>query len=173
MVFAVPPARGEVVRKQMLDRLFAALYATTDTREATRLTTMIWGVWNEADDPETNRLLAEGRGAMQKLELETALARFNDVIARDPDFAEGWNKRATLYYVMGKFRASIKDIKEVLAREPRHFGALAGLGMNYEALGDDTAALSAWRRALKANPHLQDAAARIKVLETTLRNRPI
>jgi len=173
MVFAVPPARGEVVRKMMLDRLFAALYATTDTQEATRLTTMIWGVWNEADDPETNRLLTEGREAMQQLDFEKALACFDAVIARDPDFAEGWNERATLYYVMGKFRASIKDIKEVLVREPRHFGALAGLGMNYEALGDDTAALNAWRRALKVNPHLQDAAARIKVLETTLMNRPI
>ena len=134
---------------------------------------MIWVLWNRADDPETEHLLTEGRAAMEKLEFETALARFNAVIKREPDFAEGWNKRATLYYVMGEFRNSIEDIREVLVREPRHFGALAGLGMNYEALGDDMAALNAWRRALRANPHLQDARTRIKVLETTLSNRPI
>ncbi len=103
----------------------------------------------------------------------TALTRFNAVIAHEPKFAEGWNKRATLYYVMGEYRASIKDIHEVLALEPRHFGALAGLGMNEEALGDDRRALDAWRRALKVNPFLEDAQARVKALETVLGNQPI
>jgi tetratricopeptide (TPR) repeat protein len=173
LAFAAPATHAESVRSQTLDRLFAVLHTTGDIQEATRLTSLIWAVWNHADDPETDRLLTEGREAMQGLELEKALACFNKVIERDPNFPEGWNKRATLYYVMGDYRASIKDIREVLAREPRHFGALAGLGMNYEALGDDAAALNAWRRALKANPHLQDAQARIKALETTLMNRPI
>lgn len=170
---AATAAWGESTRSSTLDRLFAALYGTTDTEQATRLTTMIWVVWNHAEDPETEKLLGEGRTAMEQLEFEVALARFNAVIKRDPGFAEGWNKRATLYYVMGEYRASIADIREVLAREPRHFGALAGLGMNYEALGYDIAALNAWRRALKVNPHLQDARARIKVLENSLMNRPI
>jgi len=173
LVFAVPAAFGGSPKAVTLDRLFAALHATSDTDKATRLTSMIWAIWNHADDAETERLLTEGRAAMEKLEFQTALARFNAVIERAPGFAEGWNKRATLYYVMGEYRASIKDIGEVLAREPRHFGALAGLGMNFEALGDDRAALNAWRRALKANPHLRDAQARVRALERSLGNRPI
>jgi tetratricopeptide (TPR) repeat protein len=156
-----------------LDRLFGALHATTDPTEANRLTGLIWLIWNHAEDPETDRMLTEGRKAMEQLDFDTALACFDKVVAREPKFAEGWNKRATLYYVMGRYRDSISDINHVLALEPRHFGALAGLGMNHEALGDDRRALNAWRRALKANPHLEDAQIRVKALETSLRNQPI
>jgi len=156
-----------------LDRLFGALHATTDPTEANRLTGLIWLIWNHAEDPETDRLLTEGRKALEQLDFDTALACFNKVVVREPKFAEGWNKRATLYYVMGRYRESISDINHVLALEPRHFGALAGLGMNHEALGDDRRALNAWRRALKANPHLEDAQIRVKALETSLRNQPI
>ena len=174
MTFAAPAgATAGSAKSSTLDRLFAALYEAPNADEANRLTSLIWVVWNQADDPETDRLLIEGRGALEKLDFKTARARFDAVIAREPNFAEGWNKRATLFYVMGDYRASIKDIREVLIREPRHFGALAGLGMNYEALGDDNRALNAWRRALKANPYLQDARTRIKALETSLGNRPI
>jgi len=167
------PGAAESTRATALDRLFTALHATTDPAEANQVTGLIWLIWNHSDDAETNQLMAEGRQAMERLDFETALARFNAVIAREPKFAEGWNKRATLYYVMGKYRASIKDIHEVLALEPRHFGALAGLGMNQEALGDDRRALESWRRALKVNPFLEDAQARVKALETTLGNKPI
>lgn len=173
VLFAASGGMAEPGKASTLDRLFAALHGTVDAEEANRLTSLIWIVWNHAEDPETDRLLTEGNSALERLELETALVRFNAVIERDPEFVEGWNKRATLYYVMGKYRASIDDIQEVLAREPRHFGALAGLGMNYEALGYDRRALNAWRRALKVNPHLSDARVRIKALQTSLANRPI
>jgi len=170
---AAPAGMAEPGKASTLDQLFAVLHRTIDPEEANRVTSLIWVVWNHAEDPETDRLLTEGTTALKKLDFETALARFNAVITRDPEFAEGWNKRATLYYVMGEYRKSIADIDQVLEREPRHFGALAGLGMNYEALGYDRRALNAWRRALKANPYLPDARARIKALETSLSNRPI
>jgi tetratricopeptide (TPR) repeat protein len=170
---AAPSGMAEPGKASTLDRLFAALYRAADPEEANRVTTLIWVVWNHAEDPETDRLLNEGTAALEKLDFETSLARFNAIIKRDPDFAEGWNKRATLFYVMGEYRASIADIERVLALEPRHFGALAGLGMNYEALGYDRRALNAWRRALKVNPYLADARVRIKALETSLSNRPI
>lgn len=173
LALAAPPGFAGTTQATTLDRLFAALHATTDPDEASRLTGLIWLIWNHSEDPETDQLLAEGRQAMEQLDFDTALARFNAVIAHAPNFAEGWNKRATLHYVMGNYRASIKDIQEVLALEPRHFGALAGLGMNHEALGDDRRALDAWRRALKVNPFLEDAQARVKALETTLDNKPI
>jgi tetratricopeptide (TPR) repeat protein len=171
--FAASAGLADPGKPSMLDRLFAALHGTADAREANRVTSLIWMVWNHSEDPETHRLLTEGTSALEKLEFQTALARFSAVIEREPEFPEGWNKRATLYYVMGEYRASIEDIEQVLVREPRHFGALAGLGMNYEALGYDRRALNAWRRALEANPHLSDAQARIKALEKSLSNRPI
>lgn len=170
---AAPSAVAASTRAAALDRLFAALHATADPAEANRITGLIWLIWGHSDDPETSQMLAEGQQAMERLDFDTALARFNAVVEHEPEFAEGWNKRATLYYVMGDYRASISDIRHVLALEPRHFGALAGLGMNREALGDDRRALDAWRRALEANPFLEDARARVKALETTLGNRPI
>lgn len=173
LALAALPASAGSKTASSLDRLFGALHATTDPDEANRLTGLIWVIWNHAEDPETDRLMTEGREAMERLDFDTALARFTAVVEREPNFAEGWNKRATLYYVMGRYRDSIGDIDRVLDLEPRHFGALAGLGMNYEALGDDRRALQAWRRALKANPYLLDAQVRVKALETSLRNRPI
>jgi tetratricopeptide (TPR) repeat protein len=173
LALAMPPAFAGSKTASSLDRLFGALHATTDPDEANRLTGLIWLIWNHAEDPETDRLMTEGRNAMENLDFDTALNRFTAVVEREPNFAEGWNKRATLYYVMGRYRDSIDDIDRVLALEPRHFGALAGLGMNLEALGDDRRALDAWRRALKVNPYLQDAHIRVKALESSLRNRPI
>jgi tetratricopeptide (TPR) repeat protein len=177
LALAVSPAPADQTASaktaSSLDRLFGALHATTDPTEANRLTGLIWLIWNHAEDPDTDRLLTEGRKAMEQLEFDAALVCFDKVVAREPKFAEGWNKRATLYYVMGRYRESISDISHVLELEPRHFGALAGLGMNHEALGDDRRALNAWRRALKANPHLEDAQIRVKALETSLRNQPI
>ena len=173
LTLAAFPAIAGSKTAASLDRLFGALHATTDPEEANRLTGLIWLIWNHAEDPETDRLMTEGRHAMEQLDFGTALARFTAVIEREPEFAEGWNKRATLYYVMGRYRDSIGDIEHVLALEPRHFGALAGLGMNHEALGDDRRALDAWRRALKVNPFLRGAQIRIKALEASFRNRPI
>lgn len=173
LFLAATASLADTTKTLTLDRLFSALHGASTADEANRLTSLIWVVWHQAEDPETNHLLGEGRVALEALDFKTARARFDAVIAREPNFAEGWNKRATLFYVMGEYRASIKDIHEVLAREPRHFGALAGLGMNYEALGDDRRALNAWRRALRVNPHLQDARTRVKALETSLGNRPI
>lgn len=173
LLLGVPDGNAGSSRSETLDQLFAVLHSTSDPDEGYRLTALIWAIWNRAEDAETQRLLDKGRKAMERLDFDEALASFNKVIERDPGFAEGWNKRATLYYVMGEYRASIKDIEEVLRREPRHFGALAGLGMNQEALGNDRRALNAWRRALKENPYLEDARARIKALETSLGNRPI
>ena len=173
LMIAVVPAGAETGRKSTLDKLFAALHSGPEQEEANQLTTLIWVVWNHAEDPEVEKLLKEGQSAMERLDFEAALENFNSVIEREPDFAEGWNKRATLYYVMGQYRASMKDIDEVLDREPRHFGALAGLGMNLEALGQDRRALNAWRRALKVNPYLQDVKDRIRLLQTSLSNRPI
>lgn len=167
------PVAAESASSQALDRLFDALKGAQDASEGNRLTSLIWQIWNHPEDPETGELMAEGRNALEKLDFYTALNRFDEVIKRAPEMAEGWNKRATVYYVMGDFESSIRDIQQVLRLEPRHFGALAGLGMNYDALGDKQQALNAWRRALDANPHLEDAPVRIRQLEKDLQQQSI
>lgn len=171
--WAGTPATADSGNSLTLDRLFDALKGAKDASEGNRLTSLIWQLWNHPEDPKTGELMAEGRNALEKLDFSTALKRFEAVIKRSPELAEGWNKRATVYYVMGDFNASIRDIRQVLRLEPRHFGALAGLGMNYDALGDKQQALNAWRRALDANPHLEDAPARIRQLEKDLQQQNI
>ncbi|MDH3703759.1 MAG: tetratricopeptide repeat protein [Alphaproteobacteria bacterium] len=151
-----------------LNRLFAELHRTRDIAAGQSLTDRIWDIWHNTGRPETVELMLDGRRALQRQDVETALQRFNEVVKREPDLSEGWNKRATLYFVMGRYRASIADIGKVLELEPRHFGALAGLGMIYELLNQPRKALDAWRRALAANPHLQDAPRRIRQLERDL-----
>ena len=114
----------------------------------------IWQLWLHSDDKAVNRLMAQGVIAMQRGTLDRALDRFDEVTRRAPDFAEGWNKRATVLYMMGRHRESVADVQQVLNLEPRHYGALSGLGMILVALGREEDALEWLRRALELNPFL-------------------
>jgi len=96
------------------------------------------------------------------------LARFSRLIERDPTFAEAWNRRATLYYLMGNFDASVRDIQETLAREPRHFGALSGLGLINSALERWDSAVKAYEEALRVNPFLPGAKKNVEDLRKKL-----
>ena len=95
------------------------------------------------------------------------------VIRLRPDYVEAWNRRATLYYLKNDYAHSLEDIEQVLAREPRHFGALAGLGMIMQDLGDDRRALDAFRRALAVNPHLEKVPELVKTLSEKVEGRDI
>jgi tetratricopeptide (TPR) repeat protein len=115
---------------------------------------MIWSVWLESGSPTVDLLMKKGVGAMGEGQAEPALAMFNAIIELAPDYAEGWNKRATLHYLMGRFEDSIADCERTLKLEPRHFGALSGLGMIYLQLEQDAKALEAYKRALAVHPQL-------------------
>ena len=111
--------------------------------------------------------MAQGVIAMQRGALDRALDRFDEITRRAPDFAEGWNKRATVLYVMGRHRESVADVQQVLNLEPRHYGALSGLGLILVALGREEDALKWLRRALELNPYLDG----IRVLADDLGER--
>lgn len=158
-----PPKPAEV-RAEQLDILFARLYTSKgDGTEG--LTQQIWSLWNANDSATAEVLLAQAARAMNDGAPAEALSILDKVIGANPDYAEAWNKRATLYYMMKKDDASLKDIDKVLDLEPRHFGALAGRGMIYQRAKKYTLALEAFREALRLNPGMESVKQSIKDLE--------
>jgi tetratricopeptide (TPR) repeat protein len=138
-----------------LATLFATLKATRSDKVATATEQEIWRIWSEHKNPEIERLMRRGIAAMEAGDEGGALDAFDAVVKYDKGFAEGWNKRATVEAALGKYSASIADIEHTLALEPRHFGALSGLGEIYLALGRKALALKAFRAALAIDPHLR------------------
>jgi len=153
---------------ERLDGLFDRLQETSDVQEARLIEGLIWSLWFQSGDPEIDRLMEAGGEAMNAGLYVDALRHFDRVIERDPSFAEGWNRRATLYYLMGEFDASVRDIQETLAREPRHFGALSGLGLINSALERWDSAIKAYEEALRIDPHLAGARKNIDDLKKKL-----
>jgi tetratricopeptide (TPR) repeat protein len=141
-------------RDDRLDRLFLRLQGNVSAAEGQRLEQRIWEIWLQSDDGEANRLMLHGVAAMHSRDYARALDLFDELIVAAPDFAEAWNRRATLYYLTGDYAASVRDIQQTLSLEPRHFGALSGLGMIYDRLGQPEAALKSFEAALDLNPHL-------------------
>ena len=128
----------------------------------------LWALWSRSGDPGVDRLMVRGVEAMQADEHGAAIAAFSEVVKRKPSFAEGWNKRATVYYLTGEYEKSIADCAEVLKRNPRHFGALAGLGQIYMQLQRYDEALKWLRQALEVNPNLLGVEFNIKSIERLL-----
>jgi tetratricopeptide (TPR) repeat protein len=157
---------------QRLDGLFARLQTTSSRAEAQAAEQQIWQIWIESDDGEANRLMHGGIAAMASRQHALALDFFDRLVERAPGFAEGWNKRATVYYLMGNYRASVLDIERTLELEPRHFGALSGLGLIYDAIEDPAAALRSFEAAVAINPHLAGTRQRIEELRRQLRGSP-
>lgn len=148
-----------------LDDLFDRLQTATQT-ESERITSEIWIEWSKSGSPAMDLLLERGRDAMAQGYPEIAIQHLTALIDHAPEFAEGWNARATAYYQTGNLGPSVADIGHVLTLNPRHFGALSGLGAILEELEKPKQALEAYRAALAINPHaagVKDAIARIEV----------
>jgi tetratricopeptide (TPR) repeat protein len=159
------------LRSDMLDRLFARLRMTKVENEAAAVEQQIWKIWLTSDSATAQALMNQAVVAMSSRDLDAALKILNNLVQVHPDFMEAWNKRATLYFLQGRFEASLADIAKVLELEPRHFGALAGLGMIKERQGDSEAALVAFRAALSVNPHMPGVIQAVKDIEK--RSAPI
>ena len=133
--------------------------------------TALWEMWHASGVPEIDKLLQRGVQAMERGDLLAAEALFTDIIRRVPDFAEGWNKRATVRYLSGNPDAAVADCEETLKRKPHHFGALSGQGLCHMALGQHRQAADLFRRTLAVYPHLEAArrnlaAALVEVIKT-------
>jgi len=137
-------------------------------REAERA---IWRIWARSGDAKIDAIYQKGVDEMESGDFRSAIATFTRVIAQKPDFAEGWNKRATLYFLLGDLRKSLADCDEVIKRNPNHFGALAGYAQIYARLGSYEQALKYARRAVAVNPNLVGMQEAIELLEQLIEER--
>ena len=157
-----------------LPGLLAALKSAPDAAAAEKIANDIWQLWTEHDtDPVINRQMQRGLLLMQTGRLRQAAGLFTRIIEADPQFAEAWNKRATIYFQLGMMAESKADIARTLALESNHFGALSGLGMVEIHLGRPEAALAAFRAAADIHPQMLQNSPIIDRLEKMLRGRAL
>ena len=125
----------------------------------------VWQVWSRAGDPEIDALFQRGVEQMNQGEAGSAIDTFTAIIRKKPDFAEGWNKRATIYFLIGEYEKSLADCAEVVKRNPDHFGVLSGYGQIYVQLDQPERALDYFQRALKVNPNLHQVEVAVEQLK--------
>ena len=132
---------------------------------------VLWEVWSRSGDAEVDALFANGVQEMSEGRWKEAAATFTTIIRRKPEFAEGWNKRATVHYLMGDYTKSLADCDEVMRRNPFHYGALSGYGMIYGQLDDPQRALEFYEQALGVNPNLDGVRNTVEILRNELIRR--
>jgi tetratricopeptide (TPR) repeat protein len=156
-----------------LETLFEALKIAPDETTAKAIEDRIWAVWVVSGSDTCNLLMSRVKVATDAKDYDLAIKLLNAIIDIKPDYVEAWNRRATMYYLKNDYAHSIADLREVLAREPRHFGALSGLGLILQEIGDDKDALTAYRKALAIDPHLEHIPDVVKTLTEKVEGRDI
>ena len=167
---ALRPVRGE---NYNLDTLFAGLKIAPDEASAKAIEDRIWAQWLVSGSDTCTLLMTRVKEATDDKNLDLAVRLLDAVIALKPDYVEAWNRRATVYYLKQDYGHALADLRQVLAREPRHFGALSGLGLILQDIGDDKHALQAYRKALEIDPHLENIPEVVKTLSEKVEGRPI
>jgi tetratricopeptide (TPR) repeat protein len=172
--FAQPPEKlPKVPRGQDIEFLFGALKAAPTPEVAKAVEGRIWALWMVSPSDTATLLMSRVRRAVEAKNLDLAIKLLDSIVVLRPDYIEAWNRRATLHYMRKDFTRSLEDIRQTLAREPRHFGALAGLGMIMQELGEDKRALEVYRKAVEVNPHLPRIPDLIKSLTEKVEGRDI
>lgn len=138
-----------------------------------RASNTIWGIWIESKDTAVELLMDDGLSAMVRSDFRSALGKFDQMVRISPGFAEGWNKRATVHYLLGNYVESLHDINKALMLEPRHFGALSGRGLVYMEFEEDQLALDSFKEALEIHPRLPGAGHNAEALRLRLENNKI
>jgi tetratricopeptide (TPR) repeat protein len=165
------PQTGD--RTRNLDFLFGALKAAPDADSAKLVENRIWALWLASGSDTANLLMTRAKAASDANDYDLALQLLDAIVKIKPGYIEAWNRRATIHYLRKEFGASLKDIQQVLIREPRHFGAMSGLGMILHEFGDEKNALAVFRRALEINPHLDKIPDLVKTLTEKVEGRDI
>ncbi len=160
-------------RTKNLDFLFGALKVAPDDETAKAIEQRIWALWVVSPSDTANLLMLRVRTAIEAKETDLAIKLLDGIVKIKPNYIEAWNRRATLHYMKKDYGHSLADIREVLKREPRHFGALSGLGMMLQDIGDDKQALEVYRRALAVYPRLQRIPDLVKTLQEKVEGRDI
>jgi tetratricopeptide (TPR) repeat protein len=165
------PQRGD--RTQNLDFLFGALKAAPDTETAKAIEERIWALWFVSGSDTADLLMTRVKSAFEAKELDLAIQLLDAVVEIKPDYVEAWNRRATIYFMKKDYGHALDDIRQVLAREPRHFGALSGLGLIMQEFGDDKRALEVFRRTLAVHPQIEKIPEIVKSLTEKVEGRDI
>jgi tetratricopeptide (TPR) repeat protein len=155
-------------RNAELDQLFATLQTQASSSETFRAEQKIWQLWMQSDSAADDLVLSDATQAMDVGNYGGCERLLNQLLTKNAGYAEAWNKRATLYFLMGRFDESLSDIVKTLDLEPRHFGALSGRGMILQRQGKMREALVAYREALSMNPHMPGTRAAVQMLESLL-----
>ena len=165
------PQRGD--RARNLDFLFGALKAAPNAESAKQVENRIWALWLASGSDTANLLMTRAKSAIDANDLDLAIELLDAIVKIKPDYIEAWNRRATIRYMRKEFGQSMEDIRQVLKLEPRHFGAMSGLGMILQEFGDEKRALDVFRRALEVNPHLPKIDEMVKSLREKVDGRDI
>jgi tetratricopeptide (TPR) repeat protein len=167
------PQPDAAAKAQRLDELFGRLKSASDQTEADAAVAGIWELWQRTGTPELDERMERVAALIGQGLVPLALPMLDDLVAREPGWAEAWNKRATALYLAGEHDRALADIDRVLALEPRHFGALAGMGLVHIARRQYREALAAYRRALDVNPFLKERLDLIPALERIVGEKPM
>jgi tetratricopeptide (TPR) repeat protein len=165
------PPKGD--RARNIDFLFDALKAAPDAEIAKQVENRIWAIWLASGSDTADLLMSRVKAAIEAKDTKLAIQLLGSIIDIRPDYIEAWNRRATLFFALKDYGRAMADIQEVLNREPRHFGALAGLGVILEEVGENKQALEAFRKALAINPHMQKIPEQVKALTEKVEGRDI
>ncbi len=170
---AAPPASNvvpsdSVSRAERLDKLFSELKRASNQNAAGRIANSISQVWSDSGSASIDLMMLWSEKAMREQKFDVALDFLDEVVTLRPEFVEGWNRRATVHFMMKNFAKSMADIDKTLQLEPRHFGALSGLAQIMTETGRKEQALSAWLRVLDLYPMLRNAQAQVAALSEEL-----
>jgi tetratricopeptide (TPR) repeat protein len=160
-------------REARLDELFDRLAKSPDADAAKPIVQAIEMLWAQSGSDTVDLLMSRAAEASKDENKDDAITVLDSVVDLAPDYAEGWNRRATMFFLKKDYERSLLDIREVLAHEPRHFGAWAGLGRILQDVGNDKRALAAYRKALALNPHLDGMKKMVENLSIEVEGRDI
>jgi tetratricopeptide (TPR) repeat protein len=168
-----PPRSTQKSRAERLDKLFSDLKRERNDKAAERIANQIYFVWNDSGSASVDLMMLWAQKAITERKFDVALDFLDEVVTLQPDFVEGWNRRATVNFLMKNYAKSMADIDKTLKLEPRHFGAISGLAQIMSDTGRKEQALRAWQRVLDIYPMLRNAQQQVSTLSEDLAGESI